>query len=211
VQDQPEELVTAMSRAAGGSSWAGVEEEGPPLLGRLLRRCGEARLRVTGTSMLPAIRPGDELLIRRVDITSVLKDDVILFRVGQRLFVHRVVVAGPGGEDRVLVTRGDLHAHDDPPVGAADVLGRVEGQLRKGRAVRRGWKARRGNRGTAAGRWFAYLCTMRRCAQVIRSRSARILERVRLLDRAAKPGGRSADHSMKIRERQRSRGPAWIH
>ena len=63
-----------------------LQEITPGLLSDVLRRCGEARIRVAGTSMLPSIRPADVLHIRSVDITSVQREDVVLFTIGRRLF-----------------------------------------------------------------------------------------------------------------------------
>jgi signal peptidase I len=148
-----------------------LEDVTPRLVSHVLRRCGYARVRVAGTSMLPAIRPADVLLVHAVDVTIVEPDDIILFQAGPRLFAHRVVQAGFRGDQRVLVTRGDSHAHDDPPVAAAQVLGRVEGRLRNGAAVPLGRAPRRGR---VCGWQFECLCTLRRCAQFIRSvRAAR--------------------------------------
>jgi signal peptidase I len=146
-----------------------LEDVTPRLVSHVLRRCGYARVRVAGTSMLPAIRPADVLLVHAVDVTIVEPDDIILFQAGRRLFAHRVVQAGLRGDQRVLVTRGDSHAHDDPPVAAAHVLGRVEGRWRNGAAVPLGRAPRRVRRGRMCRLRFECLCTLRRYAQCIRS------------------------------------------
>jgi hypothetical protein len=82
--------------------------------------------------MLPALRPGDLLLIRNCDIARPAVGDVVLFLRDGRLFVHRVV-ARRGGS---LVTRGDAVAAADPPIGASHLLGRVMRVVRAGRALR---------------------------------------------------------------------------
>ena len=155
VQDQQKELLN-------------LDEVAPRLLSQVLRRCGEARVRVAGTSMLPAIRPADVLLVRSVDITNVAPDDVILFEMGSRLFSHRVVSVG--AQPRVLITRGDMHAHDDPAVTEAHFLGRVEGRLRNGADVPLGRAPRRGSSGWLSGLRFEAVCVLHRCAQSIRGR-----------------------------------------
>jgi signal peptidase I len=181
----------------------------PELVSHVLRRCGGARLRVAGTSMLPAIRPADVLLVRTADITMVTPGDVVLFEAGQRLFAHRVIGAAMRGDQPVLITRGDMHWHDDAVVSAAQLLGRVEGQLRDGAAVAARFAPRRRSGGRVSRLRFECLCRVRRCAQSLRSLSA---ERVvnRLFGRTTKPGRRPAHHSMEVRERQRERGPARI-
>jgi signal peptidase len=100
------------------------------LAAELLRSRGELRLQVTGTSMIPAVWPGDVLLVRREGATEARAGDVILFGRDGRLFAHRVVrrAEGPGGP--IWITRGDRHRHDDPPVSGEELLGRVTAILR---------------------------------------------------------------------------------
>ena len=146
-----------------------LEEVAPRLLSQLLDRCGEARIRVAGTSMLPSIRPADVLHIRSVDITRVQRDDVILYAQGRRLFAHRVVQTGPPGLERVLITRGDMHAHDDPPVTETQLLGRVEAQTRNGAILSPGQSRCRRSPRRSSGLWFTCLCRVHLCAQAVRS------------------------------------------
>ena len=159
-------MVTAASGVQPSSS---LEALAPGLVAQILRDCGEARIRVAGTSMLPSIRPADVLHIRSVDIANVQREDVILFEIGPRLFAHRVVQAASHGAERVLITRGDMHSHDDPPVTGAHLLGRVEGQVRNGRVVSSGLAPRRFRSGPCSGLWFEYRCVMRQWGQAIRS------------------------------------------
>lgn len=221
VQDQQKELLN-------------LDEVAPRLVSQVLRRCGEARVRVAGTSMLPAIRPADVLLVRAVDIASVAPDDVILFEMGSRLFSHRVVHASPGAEPRVLITRGDMHAHDDPAVTEAHFLGRVEGRLRNGAAVPLGRAPRRASSGWLPRLRFEAVCVLHRCAQSIRDRGIsqmRLATKARrtslrfrvfvfswrtaflrslLVRRSAEPFRRAAHDPMDVGERQRRGRPARI-
>jgi hypothetical protein len=158
-----------MIAAAGHLGPSHLEEVAPRLLSQVLDRCGEARIRVAGTSMLPSIRPADVLHIRSVDITRVRRDDVVLFEMGRRLFAHRVVHADSRGFERVLITRGDMHSHDDPPVTEAQLLGRVEAQVRNGTAMPAGQAPWRYSRRPPSGLWFGCLCRLHRCAQAIRA------------------------------------------
>lgn len=99
---------------------------GPSLLAESLRRFGTARLRVAGTSMLPAIRPRDVLVIETRPLEQIRVSDIVLFRLAGRLFVHRVV--GRSADESgapTLVTRGDTHRHDDLPIAASQLLGQV--------------------------------------------------------------------------------------
>jgi signal peptidase I len=106
------------------------------LAGEVLRASGRLRLRVTGWSMLPAIFPGDTLLIERANSESVGKGDIILFQRDRRMFVHRV--SGKFGCDRDLqiVTQGDGMPNPDPPVSSSQLLGKVSFVVRDGRCLR---------------------------------------------------------------------------
>jgi hypothetical protein len=99
---------------------------GPSLLAECLRRFGAARLRVGGTSMLPAIRPRDVLVIEPRPLQQIRVSDIVLFTLGDRLFVHRVVRKGTDESGApTLVTRGDTHREDDLPISASQLLGQV--------------------------------------------------------------------------------------
>jgi signal peptidase I len=208
MQGQPQELLT-------------VDDVASRLLSEVLRRCGAARVRVAGTSMLPAIRPADILLVRAVDITNVAVDDVILFEMGARLFSHRVVHASLGPGPRVLTTRGDMHAQDDPPVTEAHFLGRVEGRLRNGTAVPLGRAPRRKSGGWLSGLRFEAVCTLHRWAQSIRERThvtnasghenTKTRSKTLRFRRPAEPFRRAAHDPMNIGERQRDGRTARIH
>jgi hypothetical protein len=188
-----------------------LEKVAPDLVSQMLRRCGRARLRVAGTSMLPAIRPSDVLLVRTADITVVTPGDVVLFEAGQRLFAHRVIRTASRGGRPVLITRGDMHWDDDAVVSAAQLLGRVEGQLRNGAAMAPRVAPRRGSGGRMSRLRFECLCRVRRCAHSMRALSAeRIVSRLCLFGRTPKPLRRPAEHPMDVCERQHQGGPARV-
>jgi signal peptidase I len=103
-------------------------EQACGLAEEIVRTFGEVRLRVFGTSMVPAILPGDLVTVQRATLQEISVGEVILYFRQSRLFVHRVV--GRSSTDALerssLITRGDRLLHDDdPPVFAIDLLGRV--------------------------------------------------------------------------------------
>jgi signal peptidase len=106
------------------------------LAGEVLRSSGRLRLRVTGWSMLPAIFPGDTLVIERANSESVDKGDIILFHRDRRIFVHRVSGKSGSDGDLQIVTQGDGMAKPDPPVSSSQLLGKVTFVERNGRCLR---------------------------------------------------------------------------
>lgn len=97
----------------------------------ILRSFGEAKLAVTGISMVPAIWPRDILSVRSHDIVQAVPGDIIVFRYGGRLVAHRVVERVDCQNGIQWVTRGDSACGNDIPVSSDELLGRVT-------AVRRG-------------------------------------------------------------------------
>ncbi len=100
---------------------------GCELIAEALRAGGQAHVRVMGTSMLPALWPGDILIIRNQPKTPSAGEIVLFLRYG-RLFAHRVVRT----MESELITRGDALPDRDPPVHLSEVLGVVVGVIRDG-------------------------------------------------------------------------------
>ena len=112
-----------------------LKDAAPALIADLLHRFGRARVRVDGISMLPAIRPRDVVLIGHCTIEQIRIADVVLFTVGSRLFVHRVVRIGSGHSGPpFVVTKGDTHSQEDLPIASSQLLGRVLALWRNGHA-----------------------------------------------------------------------------
>jgi len=101
----------------------------------ILKSSGQAKLVVTGTSMLSSIWPGDILEVRRQNATDICPGDVVLFERDGRLLAHRVVEKVGGPERTLLVTRGDGLTAPDWPVSPEELLGRVTAILRGGRRI----------------------------------------------------------------------------
>jgi signal peptidase I len=87
-----------------------------------LRRFGKLALRVNGTSMLPAVQPGDIVHVRGCKPTDVAPGDIVLFAREGRLFAHRAVRAHA---DHSLLTQGDTVGAPDPLVRREQLLGKV--------------------------------------------------------------------------------------
>jgi signal peptidase len=101
------------------------------LLADVARQFGEVRLKVTGTSMLPSVWPGDILTVRRQCVAALLSGRIILCYRNHGFVAHRLVRKLGAG----VITRGDTLPCNDLPFRDDEVLGEVVGILRNGRPV----------------------------------------------------------------------------
>lgn len=91
-----------------------------------IRNEGSVTLSAEGTSMLPAIRSGESLIVRPPAAFGF--GDVLQCRCAASTVVHRLVRTVRRDGKMFYVTKGDNHPAFDDPVLAADVLGVVEGR-----------------------------------------------------------------------------------
>jgi signal peptidase I len=94
-----------------------------------LRKSGNLRFKVQGTSMLPTIRPGSYVNVRRATPDRIVTGDIILTKTTAGLRLHRVVEIRYDSSGPMFVTRGDNHRHNDRPAGALELLGTLDGIL----------------------------------------------------------------------------------
>lgn len=91
-------------------------------------RFGEVRLKLIGGSMLPSLWPDDLLVVRRHPVAELRPGQIVQFMHAGMLVTHRIV-RNCGDH---LITRGDSVAHEDLPVRANQILGRVVSVTRNG-------------------------------------------------------------------------------
>jgi signal peptidase I len=99
----------------------------------LWQQTGEQHwLPVQGTSMLPHLHEGDELLISH-DLSAVRRGDILVFQRPDGLVAHRVVWISqqPGGACSYR-TKGDNRRDFDPPLEDEVILGRATAVRRNG-------------------------------------------------------------------------------
>jgi signal peptidase len=95
------------------------------LAAEMARTSGRLRLRVSGTSMVPAVHPGDFLLVERKRVGELSKGEIAVFAREGRLIAHRVVDTIGSRHERHLLTRGDRARRNDVLVSRFELLGRV--------------------------------------------------------------------------------------
>ena len=108
---------------------------GCELVAGSLRAGHEVRVRVAGSSMVPALWPGDELLVRGLVLAEPSRGDLLLFVRDGRLCTHRLVDWLDHAGAARLITRGDAAPQCDPPVAPSEILGTVASITRGGREI----------------------------------------------------------------------------
>ena len=108
------------------------------LVADVARTFGQVRLRVTGSSMLPSLWPGDVLTVRRRAMRELRPGEILLWHREGQLWAHRII---RHHHDHV-VTRGDALLHDDAPVWEHEIVGAVVAVMRQRQAVRLPWRRR---------------------------------------------------------------------
>jgi signal peptidase I len=124
---------------------------GCELAEEVLCSSGRLRLKVNGSSMLPAIWPGDIITIVRDGLNEASIGDVVLFGREGRLVAHRIIRRTSTEAGPQWTTRGDSLARADWPVlSTNELLGRVTAIARGSRQL--------APRQAARGRLIARVC-----------------------------------------------------
>jgi signal peptidase I len=101
----------------------------------VLRSSGELRFVARGGSMIPAIFPGDILLVRQNPIDAMVCSQVALWRRHGRFYAHRVVGIVSTKEQKGIVTQGDALRDQDQKVTSEEFLGRVYAIVRREKRI----------------------------------------------------------------------------
>jgi hypothetical protein len=94
------------------------------LVAESLRAGHDVQVRVAGSSMVPALWPGDALIVRAVSPTELSRGDLLLFARDGRLCTHRLIAK-----------LDDTSLKCDPPMSSDQILGSVVSVSRDGRDV----------------------------------------------------------------------------
>lgn len=101
----------------------------------VLRSFGELRFVARGASMIPAIVPGDVLLVRHQPLAVMRRGDVALWSSNGRFCAHRVLRVEKTRNESAIVTRGDALREEDAPVTCSELLGHVYAIIRRGKRI----------------------------------------------------------------------------
>lgn len=75
--------------------------------------------------MLPFVRAGDILLVRRQNPLRLSRGDVLLYVRGERLYAHRLLGKRWQDDQLLLEAKGDALPEVDPPFAAQELVGQV--------------------------------------------------------------------------------------
>jgi len=104
------------------------------LAAEILLRSSDVRFVARGTSMLPAIVPGDCLTIKSFSPGEVpYYGEALLVRRDGEFRIHRLVRVLDNTPQHIYILRGDALPQDDPPVLRSQILGRVTSLQRAGK------------------------------------------------------------------------------
>lgn len=94
------------------------------------------KIRMSGSSMRPAIEDGDIITVEPVAEDRFKPGDIILYHsLRDTAVIHRVVRIDRSHSELVVITRGDASTQNDMPVPFHRVLGRVQLVERAGERV----------------------------------------------------------------------------
>lgn len=105
------------------------------LASEVLHAFGPVRFPAIGRSMLPAVWPGDTLVVERVIPDQVQVGDVVVVGRHGSLCAHRVISAGGDAANPQWITQGDALLAPDWPVSEKELLGRVAYLIRRGKLI----------------------------------------------------------------------------
>jgi signal peptidase I len=101
------------------------------LVAEVARSSGEVQLKLTGTSMVPAVWPGDVVTVRHCNVSQLKPGHIVLYCGESSLTAHRLLRFS----NDLLILQGDSLPSCDPPMQAFGVVGRVVSIVRNGRPV----------------------------------------------------------------------------
>lgn len=89
------------------------------------RQSGESHyLPLRGTSMLPLLRDGDQVLVSH-HLGNLQRGDIVVFHRAGELLAHRVLRVLVDDGRKALITKGDHVFEPDPTIAQEELIGRV--------------------------------------------------------------------------------------
>jgi signal peptidase I len=106
------------------------------LADELLDKGTSIRIKASGYSMFPAIRPGNTIIIKPVPPDELKCGMIIAWKREKDMVVHRLILAYESDGKKHYITRGDSCRSSDKPVTPDMIAGRVEAIYKDYRLMR---------------------------------------------------------------------------
>ena len=104
---------------------------------QILSRSLPVELRMSGSTMSPAIEDGDIITLEPVTEEPIKQGDIVLYQSRMdTAVIHRIIRLERSASERCIVTRGDAASHNDSPVPLHRILGRVKRVERAGERIK---------------------------------------------------------------------------
>lgn len=91
----------------------------------LIKEGVSVELNAFGQSMIPFLKPGQKVKLIPIDISLIVKGDLVAFQKQDYLVIHRVHDILQSNETLHLITKGDSNLNPDEPVGKDNYLAKV--------------------------------------------------------------------------------------
>jgi signal peptidase I len=101
-----------------------------------LRTGGTFSVTISTSSMLPALGPGDRVVVRAARADRVRIGDIVIRKMADSWIAHRVIDNFPSGNETHLVTKGDNVLAPDPAWEPGQLVGAVIAVTRAGQRER---------------------------------------------------------------------------
>jgi signal peptidase I len=101
-----------------------------------LRAGGTFSFTISTSSMLPALGPGDRVVVRAARADRVRTGDIVIRKMADSWIAHRVIDNFPSGNETHLVTKGDNVLAPDPAWEPGQLVGAVIAVVRAGQSER---------------------------------------------------------------------------
>lgn len=101
-----------------------------------LRTGGTFSFTISTSSMVPALRPGDRVVVRTARADRVRTGDIVIRKMGDSWIAHRVIDTFDSGNETHLVTKGDNALTHDPLWQSGQLAGAIVAVVRGGRGER---------------------------------------------------------------------------
>lgn len=93
------------------------------------------RIKTKGNSMMPTLRPADEVIVAPVTVAELAIGDIVVFRNAHLLVAHRLISIANKNEKIIFTAKGDNNKHIDKPFEARQIVGKVISVERAGKVI----------------------------------------------------------------------------